>query len=307
MSLTDDLLALLAPHLDRPLVVVDVGARWGCGEGWAALQDKIMVYGVEPDAEECARLQRIAPSGVRYVPAAFSDSNGRRTLHITQEPACSSLIAPDPVLSRSFAELECMAEIGSSEIEVERLDDWAGREGVDQIDAIKVDVQGEELNVLRGSGDHLDGVVALDVEVEFNPLYEGQPLFGDVDRYLRGRGFSLWRLRQLVHYSPAELPGPALPVSDTQIYDSRPGAASHGGGQLYWSMATYVRTEHTFGSVEPVSADAAIRAAAAALGFGAIDFALTVLHRAAAGPDGPTVAPVLEALRRASGLEAPAS
>jgi len=186
-----------------------------------------------------------------------------------------------------------MAEIGSSEIEVERLDDWAGREGVDQIDAIKVDVQGEELNVLRGSGDHLDGVVALDVEVEFNPLYEGQPLFGDVDRYL--------------HYSPAELPGPALPVSDTQIYDSRPGAASHGGGQLYWSMATYVRTEHTFGSVEPVSADAAIRAAAAALGFGAIDFALTVLHRAAAGPDGPTVAPVLEALRRASGLEAPAS
>jgi len=303
MGLSDDLLTVLAPHLDRPLVVVDVGARWGCGEGWSALQDKLKVYGIEPDAEECDRLQAIAPPSTQYVAAAFAEQPGTRVLHLTREPACSSLIPPDPVLSRSFGELECTTEVGSSEIRVERLDDWATHAGVAPIDALKIDVQGEELSVLRGSGELLGDMQVVDVEVEFNPIYEGQPLFGDVDRHLRDHGFSLWRLRQLVHYSPASLPGPALPTFDSHIFDSVRSLPAAGGGQLFWSMATYVRHEHTFASETPVTMDEAARAAASALGFGAVDFALTVLERASLGPDGVAVQSLRDAVRRLSGLE----
>jgi len=302
MALTDDLLGLLRDHLVEPLVVVDVGARWGCGEGWAPLGDRLRVYGVEPDAEECARLQQIAPEHTRYVPAAFSDAPGPRTLHLTEEPACSSLRIPDPVLSRSFAELECMREQSSSTIEVERLDDWAARDRIEPIDALKIDVQGEELAVLNGASGRLDDVLVLDVEVEFNPLYEGQPLFGDVDRFLRERGFVLWRLRQLVHYSPAELPGPAVPMSDTQIFDSQPSEPALGGGQLFWSMATFTRREHTFAEESPLPLAAAVRTACAALGFGSVDLALTVLERAARGPDAQSAAPLLGAARTLCGL-----
>src|SRR5581483_5148968 len=38
-------------------------------------------------------------------------------------------------------------------------------------------------------------VVGLEIEVEFLPLYHDQPLFADVDAYVRSFGFELFELR----------------------------------------------------------------------------------------------------------------
>jgi len=43
------------PALDRPLVVVDVGCRWGLADRW--LDEGATLYGFDPDADECARLR----------------------------------------------------------------------------------------------------------------------------------------------------------------------------------------------------------------------------------------------------------
>jgi FkbM family methyltransferase len=52
-------------------------------------------------------------------------------------------------------------------------------------DLLWMDVQGAELDVLRG---------AEAVLVAFRPVYLGQPLFREIHSYLRGRGFTLVRL-----------------------------------------------------------------------------------------------------------------
>ena len=63
-------------------------------------------------------------------------------------------------------------------------------------DVLKLDVEGAELDVLRGGDEVLAQALALEVEVELNPLFEGQPLFADIDAHLRERGWALQGLRR---------------------------------------------------------------------------------------------------------------
>ena len=56
-------------------------------------------------------------------------------------------------------------------------------------DFIKIDVQGSELDVLKGATKTLKNSLGLCVEVEFLPVYLDQPLFGDVCKLLAEQGF----------------------------------------------------------------------------------------------------------------------
>jgi hypothetical protein len=82
----------------------------------------------------------------------------------------------------------------------------------------------------------------LEVEVQFNPLYQGVPLFGDVDRLLRGQGFSLWRLKNLSHYGLSEYTL-TLTTEEEINYDYFTKRFRGRNGQLFWGDAFYVRDE----------------------------------------------------------------
>jgi hypothetical protein len=57
------------------------------------------------------------------------------------------------------------------------------------VDFIKIDVQGAELEIFQGGLKTLQGVQAIFSEVEFVPMYVGQPLFGDICAFLARQGF----------------------------------------------------------------------------------------------------------------------
>ena len=66
---------------------------------------------------------------------------------------------------------------------------------------MKADVQGFELEVFRGGQATLAAAKALECELSFLPLYDGQPLFVDVVEWLRATGFALVGL-EAVHSDP---------------------------------------------------------------------------------------------------------
>ena len=80
-------------------------------------------------------------------------------------------------------------------IATETLDEALSREDVG-VDHLKLDVEGAELDVMAGASDALRQALALEVEVEFNPVFRDQPLFADVDRHLRAQGWELLGLRR---------------------------------------------------------------------------------------------------------------
>jgi hypothetical protein len=89
---------------------------------------------------------------------------------------------------------------------------------------IKLDTQGTELDILHGAGRLLSQVLAIEIEVEFVHIYKGQPLFTDVDLFMRNQGFSLRALRRTYW----------------RIGKNHPAAS---GGQLFHGDALYIRPE----------------------------------------------------------------
>jgi hypothetical protein len=118
----------------------------------------------------------------------------------------------------------------------------------------------------------------LEIEVELNPIYEGQPLFGDVDRFLRDRGFVLWRLSNLTHYGLSDVPADAVVVEDRHFFDSQTVEISGGGGQLFWGHAYYVAADVLESG--PVSREIGVRDACSLAAFGFVDLATSRLRAA---------------------------
>lgn len=268
--------AELQELLEDDVVVGDIGARWGAGGRWQAFGPRVRVVGFDPDPDECRRLQALEPE-VQYVPVALGDRHGTGTLHTTVEPACASLFPPTPGIVDRHPELHGMVSTGTAEVELTTLDQWLASSDLDEIHVLKLDTQGSELQILSGAVSALASVRFLEVEVELNPLYEGQPLFGDVDRFLRDHGFMLWRLGHLVHYGLAGLPADQVSTAESQHFDSRPVPFDAGGGQVYWAHAYYVAADALDATTDRTTG---VRDAIAASAFGFPDLAVHRLRAA---------------------------
>ena len=215
---------------DSLVQLVDVGARGGLHERWRPFDEFVEVVGFEPDAEECRRLTASDRTGarIRFLPYAIGGTRERRPFYHCQEPRCSSLFPPNEPFASAFAApiIDRMRLVGQSELAVVALDEIAGEERL-RPDCLKADVQGAELDVLRGASTLLPTVKLLELEVEFNPQYLGQPLFSDVDAFARLQGFSLlglrrayWRRRAAVQKG-GSVAGGQLVHGDALYYNER--------------------------------------------------------------------------------------
>jgi hypothetical protein len=124
-------------------------------------------------------------------------------------------------------------------LQLNTLDRWWKDAGKPDVCFIKLDTQGSELSILQGGTDLLKGCLGCEVEVEFTALYQGQPLFHEIDRYLREQGFVLWRLGSLCHYS--ERPQGRMNREEFICYESTWHRFPSGSGRLFWGNAIYFR------------------------------------------------------------------
>jgi FkbM family methyltransferase len=194
-------MTILDDHLSEDrLRLVDVGARGGIASRWERFTSVLDVTAFEPERDECDRLNREAdslPYPIRYLPAALGRESAEAVpLHITNWPVASSIYKPNQDFLRSFPEAAKLFAVRSAEtVSVTTLDEVARREGV-TADCLKIDVEGAALDVLVGAESTLGGTLILEVEAELNPLFEGEPLFPEIDSHLRERGWALLGLRR---------------------------------------------------------------------------------------------------------------
>lgn len=195
-------------HLDAiGMTIFNVGSRkvsqtddYGSA-GWEIFAPNLAIYGFDADLDACEIAnQEMARRNInwteQHIPLVLSNSVGEKTLYVTNDPMCSSLYPPNEVF---LARLSQMVEYSSLsftvDVETTTLDTFCQEANITSVDFLQVDVQGAELQVLEGATMLLEtSVLAVQVEVEYAPLYLNQPLFADVDRFLRAQGFTLFDL-----------------------------------------------------------------------------------------------------------------
>lgn len=131
-------------------------------------------------------------------------------LHITKIlPASSILQAGAQSHKYHIDGLEAKDRIKVSQV---RLD----TEISNDIDILKLDLQGYELEALKGSVGMLNRVKLALLEIEFFPLYENQPLFSDIDIFMRANGFRLLNFYDLYTHGDGQLTsGDAIYLNNT--------------------------------------------------------------------------------------------
>ena len=127
------------------------------------------------------------------LPYAIGRSAAGRTFYVTREPSQSSLLEPNP--QRVTPSWEVVA---TPKIDTHALDDlYARGELTGVYDFIKLDTQGSELEILQASAERvLPNTLGVETEAEFFDLYRDQPLFSEVELYLRAWGFELVLLKE---------------------------------------------------------------------------------------------------------------
>jgi FkbM family methyltransferase len=182
------------------------------------------VVGFEPNPAALATLNARKGPHESYFPHAVGDGQ-RHTLHICQAPGMTSLLEPDPAVLGLFHGFPDWGRVLSTEpVDTVRLDDVPQTAGAD---LLKLDIQGAELMVLRHAEARLRDATVIQAEVEFLPLYRNQPLFSDIDIFLRERGFILHRFYPTVSRAVQPMMVNADPYA--------------GLGQLVWADAVFIR------------------------------------------------------------------
>lgn len=221
---------------DDTIDILDIGAMvFGSGgEAYAPLREigKVRVLGFEPDATECAKLNEKAGDNERYYPYFVGDGNSA-TYYKTNMPMTGSLFAPHTALLEKFQNLnEVTTLVETHDVETVRLDDI---QELTNVDYIKIDVQGAELDVFQNGSMVLGQTMVVHTEVCFVELYKGQPLFADIDTHLRSKGFQF----HTVDYFGGRCFKPFVVENNV----------NKGLNQQLWADAIYVRDFLTFDEV----------------------------------------------------------
>ena len=270
---------LLRARIAQPLNLIDVGAAGGAIEGWSEFGEKARVYCFEARDDEVERLvSSNQNSNIEYVPYALSVDGSGITLTITSTPTCSSSYRPIRNIFEKYPGCAIIRPIKEVRCRSISIDQFVKSRGIEKVHAIKLDTQGAELDILKGAKSALQSCLFVIVEVEFNALYEGQPLFCDVDRFMRDQGFVLWRLNNLAHYSTGVIDR----EPHAMMIGSDPGGhhmVHFANGQLFWGDALYVRRAATSVAEDALSYDDAVAGAALVSQWRFWDLALEMVQK----------------------------
>ena len=188
--------------------LLDVGAAGNIMPRWVSVARYLNYIGVEPDKRTNQELKNIYNcKSYELIENILWNEETNLTFNLCRLPTNSSSYLPNKEFLDRFSdskrfEVTSIENLKSSTLEKEL--SLLGR----QVDFVKMDIQGGELNALKGMGDYLNKCIGLELEVEFVEIYKNQPLFSDISIFLKNKGFEfidfvkLYRWERLDHRPP---------------------------------------------------------------------------------------------------------
>lgn len=189
-------LRLIGP-CKSPHRVLDVGAHHGwffhCWLDWCPQAE---VYAFEPTSESFHRTEELygADPRVKLFPLGLGAQPGELDFNILADSQVSnSFLTPQPAAWEAIAYQT--GAISQRQVKVTTLDRFCAEQRLTGAYLLKIDVQGYELEVLKGAVKILPGIDYVFVEAGIQRLYEGAPSFAEVCLFMESQGFHLMHLR----------------------------------------------------------------------------------------------------------------
>ena len=221
------------------LLLLDVGASGGIPSHYRSFGERLAAVGFDPQVAEIERLNQAEPNLLITYEAAWIGCDDSLLMGPADwETARARSDHPWSRLSaaRAAAAMAREAAPGPA-VELARLryglDNYVARNAVGDVDMIKIDTDGHDFEVLLGAAVTLAQCRVLGVEIEVQLHGAEHPcanVFHNIDRFLRGRGFSLF------DFAPHRYSRAALPA---RFFHDFP--AQTVSGQVVWADAVYLR------------------------------------------------------------------
>ncbi len=179
------------------LRLVDVGGAGGLHPRWLAHADAILPVLFEPNPVEAAKLRASLTQSYAaglVVETGLSHIAGEQPLNIARYWGCTSLRKPNAAVLGKYRIGPIFDVVDTTSVGCTRYDTLYHLGQVPPPDAIKIDVQGYEYEVLQGFGGLLQTCLAIELETHVYPIYRDQKLLHDLIAFLADFGFVLRRL-----------------------------------------------------------------------------------------------------------------
>lgn len=212
----------------NPIKLVDIGASGGLQTNWKKVKKFLDILAFEPDEREYEKLINQASPNISYHNIALYSNETVLDFHLTRKQEVSSSYYPNTAFLSKFPDVERFDVLETVKLNTDTLDNQIRKGAIDNVDFIKLDAQGNTLSILEGASNTLKGVFGLEVEVEFASIYKKQPLFSDVDVFVRKHGFQLFDIKK--YFWKREL-GKKYGMSK---------------GQIVFADALYLKDSHAF-------------------------------------------------------------
>lgn len=169
--------------------IIDIGANKG---QFALAARKCLpmakIYSFEPLAHPAEIFNKVFvnDSNIKLFPFAISDETGEAEIHISHREDSSSLL---PIGEKQNEMFPGTYEVGVEKITMKKLSDALSASDLISPVLMKIDVQGFELSVLKGSTELFSRIKYIYSECSYIELYKGQALFPEISEFLAKYGF----------------------------------------------------------------------------------------------------------------------
>lgn len=168
------------------LCIIDIGGAGGIQLRWKNFKQYIRVIFIEPDERSYIDLKK---NKFEVINKALWSNKGIKDFYLTKKFQTSSIYKPNREYLDQFPDSNRFDIVDIKKINVSKLDDIVNHDT--QPHFLKLDIQGAELEVLKGGKNTLSKVLGLEVELNFKEIYKNIPLAHQVENYLINQGFYL--------------------------------------------------------------------------------------------------------------------
>lgn len=244
---------------DNPITLVDVGAAGGLHKRWDPYRKVLKSILFEPDKEEYNKLIANKSENTLVINSAVAEEYKVVDFNICRWQEVSSIYTPNrPILDR-YEDSNRFDIDRTISLEANSINRLLQEQNIGEIDFIKIDTQGSELDILKGTSNYFQSLIGLEVEVEFIELYDGQPLFSEVNNFIESKDFSLIDLRK--------------------CYWKRKGNSnSNRKGQLIYADALYFKLPENVVTLKQLDQEKILKSIYIYLAYGYDDLARSLLN-----------------------------